>query len=691
MISIEGTIKSIIFNNPSNNYSVMRLTNNVTIVGYIPSNLSGVKLEFSGEWVTHSKYGQQFSVSSYKMIDQNDLENMVKYLSCGLLEGIGLSMANKIVNHFGKETFSILNNDIELIKEIKGIGGNKFEIIKHAWEEHARYAETILYLQNFGISPHMAAKLTEIYHDSVVDIINHNPYHLCFIENGITFAQADRIAMQLGYDSENSHRIKAAIMMCLKESSQNGHVYLPETILAANLSKDYQIDFFFQYSVIRQLCEEDRIIKVNDFYYIKELYDIEKAIERHIVSMASIKKKKLKKQKSVDDFSDEQIEAINASFENNIMIITGGPGTGKTTTLQGIIKFHIEEENKLLLAAPTGRAAKRITEVTGYEAKTIHRLLEYNPLTESFNKNEDALLDCDILILDEVSMIDYNLFYNLLKALPEDTSLVLIGDANQLPAIGPGNLLNDLINSEMVKVIKLEKIFRQAESSRIVTNAHKIIHGEIPELKNEKESDFFFIEKNNPEDIPAVILELISTRLPENYDFDSMKDIQVLSPMYRGNAGVDNLNQTIQKNANNEDFFKMNLLQKFKVNDKVMQTVNNYEKEVFNGDIGFISHFKKTKEELVINYWETDKKYKLSEIEELSLAYAITVHKSQGSEYPCVILPLSDEHTILLNRNLLYTAITRAKKLLVIIGSRYALMRCVNNTKGVNRYTSLFR
>lgn len=696
METLTGIIDVYLFHDETSGYSVIKLEDGTVVVGNMPRLDSGESAEFSGEWVSHPKFGRQFKAGNFKILYPASREGIVKFLSSRIIKGIGEKTAVKIVDKFGERTLEILDNHIERLGEIKGFGRKKIESIRKSWEEQKGIRSIMMFLQSLGLSTALAMKIYRTYGDSTEAIIRANPYRLAYDIQGIGFKVADKMARNAGFEESHPHRIKAGIIHILTESSRSGHVFLPENILISHCRDLLGFELSKSDPHLQELIDEDRVYEDMEKIYLTTLYHFERLIEERInslLSQPSIPHTELNKLlKSVSKkFSPEQIEAIKNSAEYKIFILTGGPGTGKTETLKGIISLYEGMEKKIMLAAPTGRAAKKMTEVIGLEAKTIHRLLEYNPSAELFNINSDNPLDTDLLVIDEVSMIDTPLMYNLLEAVKDDTTLIFVGDVNQLPSVGPGNILADLISSELIPQITLTKIFRQAEKSKIILAAHDINRGEIPDLSVKENADFFFIEENNEENIPGIILDLCRTRLPSTYGFDPLSDIQVITPMHKGENGTDNLNRILQNGMNTgRELLKRGKF-RYREGDKVMQLRNNYKKEIFNGDIGFVTGYDSKNNSMSINFGGNILNYEPPELEDITLAYTVTVHKSQGSEYPCVILPLTTAHYVMLQRNLLYTGVTRASRIMIIIGSRNALRIAVNNNHVQKRYTSLFK
>jgi exodeoxyribonuclease V alpha subunit len=695
MITIEAVIEDYIYKNEKTGYSVAALSDGIKAVGILPGIRTGEKLKITGQYETHPKHGQQFKINSFSVIYPTTTTSISKYLGSGLVKGIGPATAEKIVDVFGENTLEIMDNDADKLLQVEGIGKKKLVQIKKSWQEQKAVKDIMLFLQSFDISPAYALKIYHTYGKDAIKIVKENPYQLTYDVWGIGFKIADTIGKNAGFNEDHPKRIKAGIIYVLNEASNDGHVYLPMQELVNNCSAILNIDLSDSLLLFREM-EDNGLLKIaNDNVYLLHYYRAERNIEYKIAALcggtSEFTEKELNSVRLKPGYySDEQIGAIRNSLMHKILILTGGPGTGKTTALKGIIDSYKHLNKKIMLAAPTGRAAKRMSEVIGFEAKTIHRLLEYNPQDQFFARDENNPLEADLLVIDEVSMIDTLLMNSLINAVTSNTTLVLVGDIDQLPSVGPGNILHDLIKSDKIPTAMLTKIFRQAEESKIVVNAHKINKGEFPALLNNETSDFFFMQEADNSLIPDIIVELCTKRLPSKYGFDPMKDIQVLTPMYKGEAGADNLNSILQSALNKNEVLITRGRRNYKVGDKVMQLRNNYEKDVFNGDIGLIHTIDTEDQKLEIIFNGKIVPYDFLDLDDITLAYAITVHKSQGSEYPCVILPLTTAHYIMLQRNLLYTAITRASKMMIIVGSKQALQIAVANKKSRKRYTSLF-
>ncbi len=728
LVTIEGTVEEIIFQNESNGYVVAVVETEddmVTIVGYIPIINIGETLSFQGNWNYHPSYGQQLKVETYTTVVPATLNGIEKYLSSGLVSGIGPKTAKKIVEKFGADSIDILQYHPEKLKLVEGIGEKKAEKIAEAFVEQRELRDIMIFLQGYGISANYSIKKYKKYGVETITKVKENPYRLSEDIFGIGFKMADKIARSMGIDYRSKYRINAGIKFALMESSGSGHTYLPKKVLindSANLLmvEKELIEEGITELAIKQEIQLENLDGVMCVYYMPYYY-AETNVCKKLIELSQVEihrydidiNKELHRieQEEVIKFAERQKEAIKESIENGIIIITGGPGTGKTTTINSIIKLFESQSLSISLAAPTGRAAKRMSEATGMEAKTIHRLLEYNYIDDdigmAFSKDDGSPLESDVVIIDEVSMVDILLMNTLLKAIMPGTRLILVGDVDQLPSVGPGNVLRDIIDSKIIKVVKLDEIFRQAQESMIVVNAHKINKGEIPFL-NVKDKDFFFMTRKTGESINQTILELCIERLPKFNGYDPLKDIQILSPMKGGDIGVNFLNERLQealnpKHPNKTEKKSGDII--FRVGDKIMQIKNNYRMKwkliedemvtqegegVFNGDYGFITRIDNEEGELTVMFDDNKEAvYQFSQLDELKLAYATTIHKSQGSEFPVVIIPTFWGPPMLLTRNLLYTAITRAKELVVLVGMEKYLHMMINNNRIAKRYSGL--
>lgn len=728
MEKVTGYVEHIVFRNEENGYTVFHLENEdgeVTCVGNLNFITEGEMLELEGEYVNHSVYGNQLKVSAYRVKEPEDLVSIERYLGSGAIKGIGQTMASRIVKKFREDTFRIIEEEPERLAEIKGISERKAMEIASQMEEKKDMRKSMIYLQKYGISTKLAAKIYQRYGMKVHQILEENPYRLADDIEGVGFRTADEIAARIGIHTDSDYRIRSGLFYILQQAVAEGHIYLPEELLLrrAKVLLGVEIEDIEKY--IMDLCMERKtVMKEKDgkvivypahYYYMelntaKMLNDLD--IDCQMPEDMMEKRLRAVEEKEKIELDPLQHKAVIESIKHGLLILTGGPGTGKTTTINTMIQFFESEGLSILLAAPTGRAAKRMTEATGYEAQTIHRLLEVNgnPEEEStggFLRNRENPLEADVIIIDEMSMVDLNLMHALLSAVVQGTRLILVGDVDQLPSVGPGSVLKDIISSERFHVVTLTKIFRQAGESDIIMNAHKINAGEPVEL-NKKSRDFFFVKCDEADTIIGGIIALIQRKLPQ-YVQAHPNEIQVMTPTRKGLLGVERMNVILQKYLNPADEKKTEREingRLFREGDKVMQIKNNYQLEweictrfgltvdkgmgVFNGDMGVISEINEYKETVEVEYDEGRKvKYGFDMVDELELAYAITVHKSQGSEYPAVILPLLPGPKLLYNRNLLYTAVTRAKKCLTIIGSDTTFQEMIRNKSEQERYTSL--
>ena len=717
LVNLDGQIERITYCNEENGFTIARLKvfgqrDLVTVVGNLMSPTPGAILKMEGEWSVHPKFGEQFKVVKYKTAVPATLYGIKKYLGSGLIKGIGPVMAGRIVKRFSKKTLDIIEHHVEKLVEVDGIGKKRVALIEKAWEEQKEIRDVMLFLQTHGVSSGYAVKIFREYENNSIPVVTENPYRLAEDIYGIGFITADTIAEKLGFSKDSEQRIEAGILYVLHQLSDEGHVYYPYEELInksreiLTVERDVVVDAIAVIAVNKKIVIEDLNSGIEKFavnnkaVYLAKFYLCETRIagmiKRLVFSPGCMRSIDIdsavawvQEQLSIQ-LAEKQIEAVAGSCENKMMIITGGPGTGKTTIINAILKIFSKITGRIMLAAPTGRAAKRMSETTGYGAKTIHRLLEYSFANGGFQKNEKKPLNCDLLIIDEASMIDTVIMYHLLKAIPPEATFILVGDVNQLPSVGAGNILNDIIESGLVPVVKLNEIFRQARESRIIVNAHRINKGMMPYLTSkDKKNDFYFIEQEDPERVLDIILRLVKDRVPSSFGFDSVNDIQVLSPMHRGVAGAANLNIKLQEALNSSGTGIIRGSRNFRVNDKVMQVRNNYDKNVFNGDIGRIIRVSTEDQEVTISFDGRRITYDFNDLDELVLAYAVSVHKSQGSEYPVVVIPVLTQHYMLLQRNLIYTAVTRGRRLVVIVGTKKAMAIAVKNDKTHRRYTYL--
>jgi len=717
LTELSGQIERITYTNEENGFTIARVKIHgqqdlITVVGYLMSPTSGETLNLKGEWVNHPKFGEQFKVAEYKTTVPATVFGIERYLGSGLIKGLGPIMAGRIVKKFGKKTLDVIENDIEKLGTVEGIGEKRIAMIQQAWDEQKEIRNVMLFLQSHEVSSGYATKIFKQYGDRSVAVVTENPYRLARDIFGIGFLIADGIAEKLGVQKDSSLRVEAGIIYVLDQLSDEGHVFYPYESLVKKsreilgVEKDVVVEALGSLAMDKRIIIEDINESIDEFkannkgVYLAKFHLCETSIASRLKTLLTAPKSI--RNVTVENalhwvqgqldiaLAENQAQAIQCALENKIMVITGGPGTGKTTIINAILKIFSRLGVRTLLAAPTGRAAKRMSETSGHEAKTIHRLLEYSFTQGGFQKNEKKPLNCDLLILDEVSMIDTILMYHLLKAIPTFATVVLVGDVNQLPSVGAGNVLNDIIASGTVPVVELNEIFRQAKESRIVVNAHKINSGILPTFEHhEPGNDFYFIQQEDPEKVLEIILELTKTRIPRHFALDPVDDIQVLTPMHKGIVGSGNLNMALQESLNPSQKMITRGNRNFKVNDKVMQIRNNYDKEVFNGDIGRIADIRQEDYETTVTFDGRDVIYGFSDLDELVLAYAISVHKSQGSEYPAVVIPVVTQHYVLLQRNLIYTAVTRGRNLVVMVGTRKAFAMGVNNDKTQKRFTYL--
>lgn len=712
MEKICGTVDTIIFASQDNRFTVLKLSPEklstqitVTLNGIAP--LIGQLLEIEGEWVKHPKFGQQFKATTYKTVAPTEISGIEKFLASGAINGIGPAMAKKIVAEFGEKTLEIIAKSPNELLKVPGIGKKTAEKISTSYLEQSELTEIMVWLENHGISNTYAGKIFAKYGSFAIDIMEKDIYRLFQDIEGIGFLTADKLAFNLGIQREDKRRIISGIDYALMQLCNNGHCCIPEMALVDKTAKILQVNNQIIFTILKECIDNGslntEVVGGETLIYPPYLYYAEKKVTTRLLQLQQATEPlsednlslfiKVWEKDNQIQLAQKQKEAIKACLHHGVLVLTGGPGTGKTTVIKGILSILKAQGLKIRLAAPTGRAAKRLSETTGQKALTIHRLLEANNLAQDdnlqlgFSKDIDDQLDADVIILDEVSMVDIVLMHHFLNAVPDGCRIILVGDTDQLPAVGPGSVLKDIIRSQKIPAIRLDEIFRQAQTSMIIQNAHIINAGRLPDLRKQY-SDFVFYELNDDTSITQKILDLCTKDLPHE-GFDVLKDVQVLSPMHRFLCGVENLNLILQEQLNpkkNQDELKYSS-QTFRVGDKVMHIRNNYQKNVFNGDIGFIQDI--NNEKLTVDYFDHIVTYEKNELNELTLAYASSVHKSQGSEYKVVIIPLSTSHYIMLQRNLLYTAITRAKQKVIIIGSKKALMTAIQSNRTQKRYTLL--
>ncbi len=718
LTDLQGQIERITYCNDESGYTVAKVKVHnrrdlVTVVGTILTPTPGEELLMQGEWVYSPRYGEQFKVVQYTTTAPASVSGIEKYLGSGLIKGIGPVMAKRIVKQFGQETLAVIEQDSERLTEVEGIGDVRVRMIRSAWNAQKEIREVMIFLQSQGVSSGYATKIFRQYKEKSIEVVKANPYRLATDIVGIGFITADKIAERLGVAKNSELRAEAGTLYVLNQLAEEGHVYYPYERLIRKCRDILEVDREIIEKAIGLIAADHRAV-IEEMargagdasgetraVYLARYYFAETGIAAHLKSLISAPAagQKTDAAPAVEwvqeqlslQCADRQKEAIRTAMEHKVLVITGGPGTGKTTIINAIIKIFARSGARILLAAPTGRAAKRMSEVTGHDARTIHRMLKYSVREGGFEKNETNPLDGDLIIIDEVSMIDTLLMHHLLRAVPVRATLILVGDVNQLPSVGAGSILKDIIDSGAVPVVELNEIFRQAQESLIIVNAHRINSGVMPILKSpgEKREDFYFIEKENPDEALKLILELVTERIPKRFQLHPVNDIQVLTPMHRGTVGAENLNLVLRQTLNPREDGVTRGGRDFRVNDKVMQVRNNYDKDVFNGDIGRIVKIDTELQEATISFDGRTVTYDFPDLDEIVLAYAISVHKSQGSEYPAVVMPLLTQHYVLLQQNLIYTAVTRGKRLVVIVGTRKALAIGVKNNKTDQRFTGL--
>lgn len=732
---LEGVVERITYYNAENGYTVLRLaarglpsTDLVTVVGSLPEITPGESLRLQGQWTTSAQYGKQFKAEKCEQVLPATVEGIRKYLGSGLIKGVGPVTAQRIVKKFGADTLTVLDQSPQRIREVLGIGPKRAAAIGQAWDEQKSIKQVMVFLQSHGITTGLAVKIYKQYGDAAIDLVQADPYRLATDVYGIGFKTADKIAHDLGLPHDAPSRVAAGVVYTLSTLTDQGHVFAPQNKLlhdaaellavtpdqvAASLETLEQSDqikrdvIYPTKTDTATLVSRPTTLKDEAAVYLTPFYQGEVNVAKRLNAILGSSQSRLADLRRLDlqaelnalsdsvshqpaaRLSDQQREAIKAAVRYKITVLTGGPGTGKTTTMRALIEFLEKHHKRYALASPTGRAAKRLSQVTDRPARTIHRLLEYTP-TEGFKRNAQNPLEIDLLIVDEASMIDLLLMNHLLKAVPPDAHLLLVGDVDQLPSVGAGDVLRDLIASGRAAVIRLSVIFRQAQTSHIITNSHRIIQGQMP-ITPKDATDFFLFVKDDPDEAASLIVDLVAGRIPDKFGLKPA-DIQVLSPMYRGATGVTNLNALLQARLNPPSSRKIERRLSgtlFREGDRVLQTRNNYEKDVYNGDLGYITGIDLENQTLVVSIDDRPIEYEWAEADELTLAYAVSVHKAQGGEYPAIVMPLLTQHYLMLQRNLLYTGITRARQLVVLVGSRRAVALAVKNNQPGQRYSGL--
>jgi exodeoxyribonuclease V alpha subunit len=707
--SINGTVTRLLYSSDDSGWCAVRLSNDergaFAATGPLLGVREGDELRLTGRWVEHPRFGEQFQAESYVTVAPSTLEGIRRFLGTGRVKGIGPTMASRIVDAFGLDSLEIMDRDPQRLLEIHGIGRATLAKVQASWEKHRGIQQIMVFLTGHGIAPGVAVKAYGKYGAAAVDVVREDPFRLAEDVFGVGFRTADRIAQRIGIPADSPQRLRAGLLFTLSEASVEGHVFLPRSRLLEEASALLEIEQTLLEPVLDQLQQRQSVVAVvrsddETAIFTLRLEAAEAAVANHIRELLSHgadggaidvdQAVSWYQREASIELAKNQRQALAAALNGRVLVVTGGPGTGKTTLVRGITQIFGARKQRVLLAAPTGRAAKRLTQATGNDAKTIHRLLEFNPRGRTFTRDRENPLEADVVVVDEVSMLDIELAAHLLEAIPPGCRLVLVGDADQLPSVGPGNVLRDLIASGVVPLVRLDHIFRQAEASRIVVNAHRINSGRMPIADgNNADADFYFVARDDPVEAAELAVDFAARRIPNHFHLDPVDDIQVLAPMHRGELGVRRLNERLQEELTPSGPEITIGPRRFRLGDKIMQVRNNYDLEIFNGDIGRVEFFDEDSDEMVVRIDGRAVAIPHDNLEDLIPAYACTIHKSQGSEYPAVVIVLHHQHHIMLQRNLLYTAVTRGRRLVVIVGSRRALARAVDNATQRARFTLL--
>jgi exodeoxyribonuclease V alpha subunit len=709
---ISGLIERVTFHNDESGFCVLRVKTpghreEATVIGSLPSVTAGEWLVAEGWWVRDKEHGLQFKATTMKTVPPTTANGIERYLGSGLVKGIGPVLAKKLVGRFGAEVLSVIEKQPAELQSVDGIGPKRRERIAHAWQEARQIRQIMLFLHSHGVSTSRAVRIFKTYGEQAIEKVRENPYTLAKDIYGIGFATADQIAQKVGIPKDSINRAKAGIDHVLLEATSDGHCAFPLDKLKHAATELLEIPkAVVEHSLSQMLTSGSLLLEEIDgepLIFLPHLRKAEEGIAAKVKLLAGMasfypqidfdKAVAWCEKRTGKTLAPSQREALKTVHGNRVVVITGGPGVGKTTLVNSILLILRAKGVKCLLCAPTGRAAKRLSETTGLEAKTIHRLLEIDPGNGRFTRNESNPLACGLLVVDETSMVDVLLMHSLMRAVPNRAGLILVGDVDQLPSVGPGTVLNDLIESGVVPTVRLTEVFRQAADSRIITNAHRIRRGQMPDMRGaDPTSDFHFVERDEPEKIVATLVKLVQERIPERFALDPIRDVQVLCPMNRGSLGVRELNTVLQRVLNPVIPGEPSVERfgwRFQPRDKVIQTENDYDKDVFNGDVGIVERVDLIEQQVAIRFDDRVVKYDFGELDEVSLAYAVTIHKSQGSEFPAVVVPLATQHYMLLQRNLIYTGITRGKKLVVVIGQKKALGIAIRNDRPQRRYSGL--